>query len=83
MLEKCLGFDPCKGQKSQTNLVRKIIQKVPSKTRHRPTSLTDRVHLDLVALVTKGMFTRTESATLHAHRCKVYCLRRDSLAVEK
>ena len=29
------------------------------------------LHIDLVARVTKGMLTRTESATLHTHLCVV------------
>ena len=67
-MKNFLGFDPYKGQKSHAELVSKIQQKVPLQTHHWATSLTNGVHLDLVALVLKGMLTRTESATLQAQR---------------
>ena len=69
MLENFLGFDPCKWDKSHANLVWKIKQKVPLQTHHRPISLTNGVHLDPYVII--EVLTRTESATLQAHRCLV------------
>ena len=59
-LNNFLDFDPGKGEESHMELVRKI------QTHLWPTFLTNGIHLGLVALVTKGMLTRVESATLHA-----------------
>ena len=64
-LKTFLGFDPGNGEDKHGVLVEKIQKKVLSQSHHQPTSLTNGIHLDLVALVTKGVLTRTESASLH------------------
>ena len=64
-LKNFLGFYPCKGEKSHVDLVRKIKEKVISQTHHGSTSLTNRIHHGLVALVFKGMITKMESATIN------------------